>query len=93
MNEKKTEPYVSKPYGPPVPTRWAKVVLLTGATIEVGFQNGDDGYCAFKHIMENDQADGKRTRLEFSLTYEAAFALARIYAAFGVPVDSAPVIS
>lgn len=88
MNEKKTVPYDPNPRGAPVPTRWAQVTLPTGATVAVGRHAHPDGHYTFSHIMENDQEDGKRTRLEFSLTYEAAFALARLYAAFGVPVDT-----
>lgn len=86
MSEQPTVDYRPDPLpGGKVPTKWLSVTLVSGAEVRVGVQaDHPHGGIGIVHEIQCTQPDGRRTRLRFSLTPEAAVALVLMYATHGI---------
>lgn len=85
-------PYDPSPLpGKKLPTSFIAATLPSGATIKIGLQrNHPHGGDALVHEFENEQPDGYRSFMRFSLTKEAAKALIYIYLSHGVMDEEPP---
>ena len=88
MSENEFVPYEATPLGKQVPTKWLSATLKSGAEVRVGLQRehplGGESGIGLVHVMRNDQPEGYRSQLVFSLTPEACVALVMLYIEHGI---------